>query len=136
MLIRELKLYLDVSHPVVVEVGRGGESLAANGALVGLLAAVDPPVGVERARRREPLAAHVAHVGLLAWRERETKPIETVSVLSFSLDVSSPITAFVRDHASETRKTRRESGQRQVSRASGRKNGRSLARTVEIDQQV
>ena len=38
--------YLDVRHPVVVEVAGGGEPLAADGALVRLLARVDPPVRV------------------------------------------------------------------------------------------
>ena len=57
--------YLDVGHPMVVEVGRGGESLAADGALVRLLPAVDASVGVERTRRREPFAADVAHVWFL-----------------------------------------------------------------------
>lgn len=40
-------IYLDVSHAVVVKVGRGGEAFAADGALVRLLTAVDPPVRVE-----------------------------------------------------------------------------------------
>ena len=57
--------YLDVSHAVVVEVGRGGEPFPADGALVRLLPAVDAPVGVERAGRRESLAAHVADVRFL-----------------------------------------------------------------------
>jgi hypothetical protein len=43
--------YLDVSHAVVVEIGGGGEAFAADGALVGLLAAVNSPVRVERTRR-------------------------------------------------------------------------------------
>ena len=50
---------------MVVEIGRSGESLAANGALVRFLAAVDPPVRVERTRSRKAFAAHVAHVRLL-----------------------------------------------------------------------
>ena len=42
-----VRLFLDVRHLVVVEVGRGGEPLATHTALVGLLTAVDPPVGVQ-----------------------------------------------------------------------------------------
>ena len=49
-------------HLVVVEVAGGGEPLAADAALVRLLAAVDAPVRVERGRRGEPLGADVAHV--------------------------------------------------------------------------
>lgn len=62
-----------MSHPVVVKVGRGGEAFAANGTLVGLLAAVDPPVRVERTRRRESLAAHVTNVWLFTYSTREKK---------------------------------------------------------------
>ena len=49
-------------HLVVVEVAGGREALAADSALVRLLAAVYPPVRVERRRRGEPLGADVAHV--------------------------------------------------------------------------
>ncbi len=66
-------IYLDVSHPVVVKVGRGGEAFAADGTLVGLLAAVDPPVRVERTRRRESLAAHVTNVWLFTYSTRGEK---------------------------------------------------------------
>jgi len=43
--------YLNVSHTVVVEVGRGGEAFAADWALVRLLTRMNPPVRVERAGR-------------------------------------------------------------------------------------
>ena len=55
-----------MGHLVVVEVAGGGEALAADAALVRLLAAVDPAVRVERRRRREALRADVAHVRPLA----------------------------------------------------------------------
>jgi len=41
-------IYLVVCHLVVVEVGAGGETLAAHAALVWLLTAVDASVRVER----------------------------------------------------------------------------------------
>lgn len=40
-------MYLNVSHAVIVKVGRGGEAFAAHGALVRLLSAVDAPVRVK-----------------------------------------------------------------------------------------
>ena len=39
---------LIVRHPVVVEVGTGGESFTTDLTLMGLLSGVDPPVRVER----------------------------------------------------------------------------------------
>lgn len=52
------RTYLDVRHPVVVEVAGGSEPLEADGALVRFFPAVDPAVGVERGRRAESFAAH------------------------------------------------------------------------------
>ena len=63
--------HLDVGHLVVVEVTGSSEALAADSALVGLLAAVDAPVGVEAGAGAEALAADVTHMRLLAWRRRE-----------------------------------------------------------------
>lgn len=57
--------HLFVRHPVVVEVGAGGEALATDGALVGLLSGVDAAVSVEGAGRGERLVADVAGVRLL-----------------------------------------------------------------------
>lgn len=57
-------IYLDVSHAVIIKVGRSGEAFAAHGALVRLFATVDPSVRVERTRRRKSLAANVTHVRL------------------------------------------------------------------------
>ena len=51
---------------MVVEIGRGGEAFAADGALVRFLAAVNATVRVERTRRRKSFAAHVTHVRLLS----------------------------------------------------------------------
>ena len=45
-----------MGHPVVIKIGRGSESLGADGTLVRLFPAVDPPVSVERTGRRESLA--------------------------------------------------------------------------------
>ena len=55
-----------MGHLVVVEVTGGGEALAADAALVGLLATVDAPVRVEAGAGAEALAAHVTHVRLLS----------------------------------------------------------------------
>lgn len=50
-------------HPVIVEVAAGGEPLATDLALVGLLAAVYTAVGVETAGCGESLVTNHAHVG-------------------------------------------------------------------------
>lgn len=55
-------LVLAVRHPMVVEVRGGREALAAQRALVRLLAGVYPCVCVEGGGCAEPLAAHGAHV--------------------------------------------------------------------------
>ena len=73
-------LYLDVSHSVVIQVGRSRETLAADGALVRLLAAVDAPVSVQRAGRRETLAAHVANVRLFTCKEISTTNNDTQQI--------------------------------------------------------
>lgn len=58
--------YLAVREFVIVEVGRGGETLVADVTRVWLLARVDATVGVERRRCRESLAAHVTFVWLFS----------------------------------------------------------------------
>lgn len=49
-------------HPVVVEVGGGGEPFPADLALVGLFAGVDTPMCVERAACAEAFVTHHTHV--------------------------------------------------------------------------
>ena len=53
-------------HAVVVQVGAGRESLAADLALMRLLPGVDAAVRVQRARRGKRLAAYVTRVRLLS----------------------------------------------------------------------
>lgn len=54
---------------MVIEIGRGCESLAANGTLMGFLSAVNPAVGVERTRRRESLIADVTNMRLFTFNQ-------------------------------------------------------------------
>lgn len=62
--------YLDVSHPVIVEVRAGRETFTTHAALVRFFAAVDAPMRVQRTGRRETLVAHGAHVGLFTCKNR------------------------------------------------------------------
>ena len=55
-------LDLLVGHPVIVEVGGGGEALAASLAPVRLLSGVNPPVRVQAGAGGELLGAEVAGV--------------------------------------------------------------------------
>lgn len=59
-------------HPVVVEVRGGSESLAADLALMGLFAAVNPSMGVEGAARAESFVAYHADMRLLPWTKGKT----------------------------------------------------------------
>ncbi len=60
-----------MGHPVVVEVGAGGEAFAADLTLMRLLAGVDAPVRVQRRAGREGLSTHVARVRLLSCTQKE-----------------------------------------------------------------
>lgn len=53
-----VRLFLDVGHPVVVQIRAGSEPFSAHLALVGFFSRVDPPVRVQRAARAESLVAH------------------------------------------------------------------------------
>ena len=61
-----VRLYLLVSHLVIVEVGGGREPFAAGLALVGLLSCVDPPVSVETGAGGELFTTEVTGVGSLS----------------------------------------------------------------------
>ena len=56
---------LIVGHPVVVEVGTGGESFTTDLTLMGLLSGVDPPVRVERGTGGECFTTHITRMRLL-----------------------------------------------------------------------
>lgn len=62
-----------MGHSVVIEVGRGRESLPADGTFVRLLTAVNASVRVERAGRGETFAAHVADVRLFTCKTTTKK---------------------------------------------------------------
>lgn len=76
---------------MVVEIGAGGEALAAHLTLVGLLAAVDAHVGVERARGAESFPADAADVRLLAGVRSHVPLQQTRTIEGFAAD-------FARQH--------------------------------------
>ena len=61
-----MRFLLHVGHPVVVEVGGGGEGLAAHFTHVRLLPRVDAAVGVQAGAGGESLVTEVTNIGPLA----------------------------------------------------------------------
>ena len=64
---------LIVRHPVVVEVGAGGESFTTDLTLMGLLSGVDPPVCVERGTGGECFTTHITGMRLLTCENKQIK---------------------------------------------------------------
>ena len=62
-----------MSHPMVVEVGAGGEPFTTDPALMRLLSAVYTTVGVQWRRRRESLTTDVTGVRFLSWKKTDKK---------------------------------------------------------------
>lgn len=79
-----LATYLNVCHPMIVEIGAGRESLPTDWALVRLLSRVDPPMRVQRAGRAEPFAAHSAHMRLFTCEliTRKTRNVNWLLIAS------------------------------------------------------
>lgn len=62
-----LETYLDVSHTMIVEVGRGRKLLTANETLMRFFTTVDSLVRIQRARRWETLVAHHTNMRFLSF---------------------------------------------------------------------
>lgn len=54
--------YLDMRHPVIVEIRASGKPLAADLTLVRLFTRMDPSVRVQRTARTEAFVTHRTHV--------------------------------------------------------------------------